>query len=1343
MPPPPPSLVAGPPPPPAPPLRSASGSQSAARPPSVSVSSLLSEHDSDPNLALATLVSRYNRLVAQHAALERERDSALEAAERSVSENEMLWRSFKAASPRPPVARSNSDHVNVTGVGSSSSTLSSRGLGIGSASSSDLHSRGASSPGPGASSSASSATSGLETPNMRATKRMPSVDSSLFSSRSDLLASSTSNSTAASPLYASHASSSSHWLDYPPSSATSVEGGGGGPSPRFAPGYGFGPSGGSGNFSPSALRGKSATPPPTSLASRTAAEPLPPSLLRKASSLDLGRSTTTAEPLGGISAPPTARGSVSTTIPRGAAGSSALVHETVFGGGSGRVEGDFHPALHPPRTPPPPSANAYRRATIQPSPRISGSASMPILLGAGSDSLERRFLPTLSPVSPFSFGPAGINGGIESAATGGGGGGGVGPPIGPRDVSSLASVANAAGVRSAAAAGEQLQAQLQLPRRERTVSSNSALGSSVLAYEEPRAGGGSSGSVPPDSSGMPLPLPPPPPPPKAASINLLGSPAAAGGVASALRQQQQQQQAHLRDSSGESGPLLTSSSSLRERRPSVPNKLHYVPPTSSSVALPEAGSAGLGSVSAPTSRRPSAGRDGVSTGLPSPTAATAPPISPRTTSNPMASDRTHSSRPVLTPTLLPFAQARVVSSTIRINDRHKEQVVFLIAISLASAPGVELEAAAAAASARSEVSGAAPSTSLPIAWRIEKSWIELQGLDAQVRAKANRQEGKSLATLPDKNLFKDHGPQKSDQRKVRDESAPEASTAAPRFLSSSEANFTRRSRAQSTIERYLQALTTVPLRDKTAVCSFLTSDIAAEPAQHVTLQSSAKEGWLTKKGRAFGGWQTRYYVLTPGSTLAYYDTVSQHGEDLARTELTSSRIPQPGGSKVGEIALQTAQIGRQSSRTAEPGDDAYAHALLIRTQTAKDEADHILCADNDEERDAWIQALTTLGPQRARSLNVTSSAGAATGAQTPTGERERVFSAPTASMAPPIPTISHEPESPRVQERRRSGSGPASMSVDSQLLAQQLQDPRGLSVRSAGDQLPPSVSLPSNLHAFARGSDGVTDKKVSPILEEDGEHTRDHAGIRSSRMGPSPTTSSTGAPASAAWRSLASPDRPQSPDKRSLDSSAKYSASDVSSPMNAVPLPSGFEFKKIERQKKTKSSFWNFTSRASSDKGSSTAAPARPVFGVPLKEAVAVSRIRPGLELPAIVYRCVEFLEAKVRLCSFLQPSPWADFLTKQNAENEEGIFRLSGSAHVIRQLKERFDAEGDVNLLQSSDCSDPHAIAGLLKQYLRELPPPLLTRALQPDFLRVIGKSAFARLCISSLSRTLTVRAR
>jgi RalA-binding protein 1 len=83
------------------------------------------------------------------------------------------------------------------------------------------------------------------------------------------------------------------------------------------------------------------------------------------------------------------------------------------------------------------------------------------------------------------------------------------------------------------------------------------------------------------------------------------------------------------------------------------------------------------------------------------------------------------------------------------------------------------------------------------------------------------------------------------------------------------------------------------------------------------------------------------------------------------------------------------------------------------------------------------------------------------------------------------------------------------------------------------------------------------------------------------------------------------------------------------------------------------------------------AAPSRPVFGVPLKEAVNISRIRPGLELPAVVYRCVEYLEAKVRcLLSTMNGSTrLADPFSPlhQNAECEEGIFRLSGSANVIR----------------------------------------------------------------------------
>lgn len=112
---------------------------------------------------------------------------------------------------------------------------------------------------------------------------------------------------------------------------------------------------------------------------------------------------------------------------------------------------------------------------------------------------------------------------------------------------------------------------------------------------------------------------------------------------------------------------------------------------------------------------------------------------------------------------------------------------------------------------------------------------------------------------------------------------------------------------------------------------------------------------------------------------------------------------------------------------------------------------------------------------------------------------------------------------------------------------------------------------------------------------------------------------------------------------------------------------------------------------------------ARPVFGVPLNESIAIAHVA---NLPAIVFRCIEYLEFK-------------------HAEQEEGLYRLSGSSAVIKGLKDKFDMQGDYNLRQVDEHWDPHAIAGLLKTFLRELPTSLLTSDLHTRFLAVIGMSA------------------
>jgi hypothetical protein len=84
-----------------------------------------------------------------------------------------------------------------------------------------------------------------------------------------------------------------------------------------------------------------------------------------------------------------------------------------------------------------------------------------------------------------------------------------------------------------------------------------------------------------------------------------------------------------------------------------------------------------------------------------------------------------------------------------------------------------------------------------------------------------------------------------------------------------------------------------------------------------------------------------------------------------------------------------------------------------------------------------------------------------------------------------------------------------------------------------------------------------------------------------------------------------------------------------------------------------------------------------------------------------------------------------------------EGIFRLSGSANVINEYKRKFDAGEPVDFMKESDC---HAVTGIIKLYLRELPEPLLTFDLHPYFMAMDGckekamRLRFTRYLISRL---------
>lgn len=128
----------------------------------------------------------------------------------------------------------------------------------------------------------------------------------------------------------------------------------------------------------------------------------------------------------------------------------------------------------------------------------------------------------------------------------------------------------------------------------------------------------------------------------------------------------------------------------------------------------------------------------------------------------------------------------------------------------------------------------------------------------------------------------------------------------------------------------------------------------------------------------------------------------------------------------------------------------------------------------------------------------------------------------------------------------------------------------------------------------------------------------------------------------------------------------------------------------------------------SSSSSSTINAPNYQVFGVSLEESIRLTRISEKFDLPAIVYRCIAYLEAK-------------------DAIHEEGIYRQNGSSVQINHLRHQFCEYGDVDLLAMTQTGyhlDVNVVAGLLKMWLRELPVNILTFELLNDFLKVIGKA-------------------
>ncbi|XP_063795367.1 rho GTPase-activating protein SYDE2 [Pseudophryne corroboree] len=107
------------------------------------------------------------------------------------------------------------------------------------------------------------------------------------------------------------------------------------------------------------------------------------------------------------------------------------------------------------------------------------------------------------------------------------------------------------------------------------------------------------------------------------------------------------------------------------------------------------------------------------------------------------------------------------------------------------------------------------------------------------------------------------------------------------------------------------------------------------------------------------------------------------------------------------------------------------------------------------------------------------------------------------------------------------------------------------------------------------------------------------------------------------------------------------------------------------------------------------------IFGVDARQVV--EKENAGLMVPLLMEKCI--VEIEKRGCQVV------------------GLYRLCGSAAVKKELREAFERDSKAVRLCESEYPDINVITGVLKDYLRELPSPLITKHLYEAVLQAMAE--------------------
>ncbi|KAK7515623.1 putative Rho GTPase activator [Phyllosticta citriasiana] len=146
----------------------------------------------------------------------------------------------------------------------------------------------------------------------------------------------------------------------------------------------------------------------------------------------------------------------------------------------------------------------------------------------------------------------------------------------------------------------------------------------------------------------------------------------------------------------------------------------------------------------------------------------------------------------------------------------------------------------------------------------------------------------------------------------------------------------------------------------------------------------------------------------------------------------------------------------------------------------------------------------------------------------------------------------------------------------------------------------------------------------------------------------------------------------QNPYSSPVDSRPPYPINDIPAQGSYPPPPGGY----------------GGPVRQTSPPYGGNAPPLKPVFGVSLDELFR----RDGSPVPMVVYQCIQAVELF--------------------GLDAEGIYRVPGTSTHIQDMKAMFDHDSAAIDFRNPEAffHDVNSVAGLLKQFFRELPDPLLT---------------------------------